>query len=229
MLLSGSKNPIQYALDKLAALHDLTDITGKTEYIRAAVKIVAGISSDIERELFCTTLSRQTDVAAETVRREVAREHARRMRTARTTQIERENAELHPMTDSVNPERAQNQRAAAAEEGIIAILAHSPDLAPALTERSPQFVTAFNQRVYDFFIQKIGEGVAPESILSAHFSPPEVAKIMQIINTRLLGEDTAAQLDDYVSLLQAEAQKHKDPGAMTPEQLKEMIQSRKGN
>lgn len=226
MLLEGSKNPTQYALDKLAAQYDLSDVTGKTEYIRKAVKVVASVASDIERDLFCTILGKQTDVAVETVRKEVARERDRFVRNTKAHIIEQETAGAHPLVDRVNPERVQNMRAAKAEEGIIAVLSHSPDLADSVQKQVPHFLTSFNQKVYSFFLDKIAEGVSPENILTAHFSPPEVAKIMQIINTHLFGEQLGDQLEDYIRILNEELQKKHDPGTQTPEQIKKMLQQK---
>ena len=226
MLISGSKNPTQYALEKLSKEHDLGEVAGRTEYVRQAVRLLAQISSDIERELFCGTLAKQTDISKETIRMEVERARKRYVRQTKE-QIFQKEASGFKTQDRVNPERAQNLRAAKAEEGLIALLAHSPDKVAWLTEQLPpqEFVTKFNRRVYEFFIQKIGEGVSPENVLSVHFEGAEVAKIMQILNTVTVGEDVIKQMGDYIRTLKEEQEKK--IGGQSPEQIKNMLKSKR--
>lgn len=229
MLISGSKNPTQYALDKLSKEYDLGEVAGRTEYVRAAVKLLAQISSDIERELFCGIVAKQTELPADTVRMETRRERERYLRRSKQQLIEKETGNRPP--DRVNPERAQNIRAAKAEEGIIALISHSPDKVAWLKERlsADEFVTSFNRKVYEYFLCKIEEGVSPENVLSAHFEMAEVAKIMQILNTQTVGEDIMTQLEDYVRILKEEQNKKKKIGDQSAEDIQKMLsQMKKG-
>ncbi len=224
MLVSGSKNPTQYALDKLAAGQDLSDVTARTEYIRKAVKLLAEINSDIEREVFCGIVAKQTDLSKATIQLEVDKARKQHARRVRTQEYEKESS-MRVSVDRVNPERAKNLRAAKAEEGIIALLSHSPDRSAWLKEQLPpeQFITDFNRKVYQFFLEKIAEGTSPENVLSAHFEGSEVARIMQILNTQTIGDDIAEQFGDYMNTLHQENQKKKQIGSESPEQLKEML------
>ena len=224
MLISGSKNPTQYALDKLKDGVDLSEVTARTEYVRKAVELLAQVSSDIEREVFCGILAKETDLPKDTLRLEIDR--ARRRYVSRTKKeiFERESGRSTTV-DRVNPQRAQNIKAAKAEEGIIALLSHSPDRAPWLREQLPpeMFVTDFNRLVYEYFLDKIAEGTAPENMLSAYFESAQVARIMQILNTQTVGEDKMAQMWDYIHTLQDEQNKKKNVGQQSPEELKQML------
>ena len=131
--------------------------------------------------------------------------------------------------DRVNPERAANIRAAKAEEGIIALINRLPDRAEWLRERiAPEdFVTSFNRKVYVFFMDKIAEGVSPETLVSAHFEAPEVARIVQILNTQIYGKDPMRQFSDYIGVLKQEGKKRGKIVDRSPQQLQQMLEQKK--
>ena len=224
MLISGSKNPTQYALDKLKEGVDLADATARTEYLRKAVQVLAQLPSDIEREVFCGILAKETELPVDTVRMEVKRARSRYAGRVKKELFEKESGMRAPV-DRVNPQRSQNIKAAKAEEGIIALLSHLPDRATWLKEQLPpeMFVTEFNRRVYEYFLDKIAEGTSPENMLSAHFEAAQVARIMKILNTQIMADDKIAQLWDYIHTLRDEQNKKKNVGQQSPEELKQML------
>ncbi len=226
MLITGSKNPTQYALDKLRDGVDLSDVTARTEYIRKAVALLAQISSDVEREVFCGILAKQTELSKDTIQMEVGRARRKLVSRVKREIFERE---TQPSIDRVNPERSQNLKAAKAEEGIIALLSHSPDKAEWLKEQMPpeMFITDFNRTVYEYFLTKIAEGVAPENMLSAHFESSQMARIMQILNTQTVGEDVSAQMQDYIRTLQAEHTNKQDIKNKSPQEIQQTLSQSK--
>lgn len=226
MLITGSKNPTQYALDKLRDGVDLSDVTARTEYIRKAVGLLAQISSDVEREVFCGILAKQTELSKDTIQMEVGRARRKLVSRVKREMFEKETL---PSVDRVNPQRSQNIKAAKAEEGIIALLSHSPDKARWLKEQIPpeMFITDFNRMVYEYFLTKIFEGVAPENMLSAHFESSQMARIMQILNTQTVGEDISAQMQDYIRTLQAEHANKQDIKNKSPQEIQQSLSQSK--
>ena len=229
MLLNGSKNPTQYALEKLKRQFNLQNITEKSEYIKKAVGVLAHISSDIERDLFCTALSKETELPLESVRSEVARARTKAVAAAKADLMRNESGKEGYTMDRVNPERSSNLRAAKAEEGLIALLFRNPDLAQTMARQMPaeRFITSFNRKVYEFFLTRLQNGQPAESVLSAHFSPPEVARIMKVINTELFGDNREAQMRDYIAVLDQEREKTENLGEFSPAQLNEMLKKRR--
>ncbi|MBQ6946646.1 MAG: toprim domain-containing protein, partial [Clostridia bacterium] len=227
-LISGSKNPVQYSLDKLAMGRDLSDITDRTEYVRKAVGVVAQIPSDIERDMFAKILARQTDVSVESVRTEIKRARARYVKQTKQQEMDRAAPGFAPV-DRVNTQRSGNLRAAKAEEGLIALLAKYPDRAPWLRERitSEEFITDFNRKVYEFFADKIGQGVDPGTLISAHFEAAEVARIVQILNTQIYAGDPMPQFEDYIRVIKFERNKKTEIGSQSPEALQKMLEQKK--
>ncbi len=227
-LINGSKNPVQYSLDKLAAGRDLSDITQRTEYVRKAVAVVAQIPSEIERDMFAKILAKQADVSVDSVRSEIKRARTRYVKQVKQQQLDAASPGFAPV-DRVNTQRSSNLRAAKAEEGIIALLAKFPDRAPWLRERlkSEDFITDFNRRVYDFFMEKIAQGVTPEALISAHFEGAEVARIVQMLNTVVCAGDPMGQFEDYLRVLRAEGNKKTEVGKQSPEQLQKMLEQKK--
>ena len=227
-LISGSKNPVQHTLDKLAGERDLSDVSQRAEYMRKAVSVVAKVPSDIERDIFAGVLARQIEVSVDSVRTEIKRARERYVTQVKNQQMADASPTFSPV-DRVNPQRSANLRAAKAEEGIIALLNRLPDRARWLEERlTPEdFITDFNRSVYRFFMEKIAEGVSPETLISAHFEAPEVARIVQILNTQVYGKDPMQQFADYIDVLKQEGRKRKAVDQQSPEQLKQMLEQKK--
>ena len=229
MILTGSKNPTQFALDKLKTQYDLTGITGKTEYIRAAVKVLAEVSSDIERELFCGILAKQTELSPETVRLDVDRARKRYVSRARADLLRRESPTENRRYDPVNPDRSSHLRASKAEEGLIALLSRHPDLADAAAKEAPPeiFVTGFNRKAYEFYLTRLQNGEPTDGVLSAHFDPAQAAWIFRIINTDVPGDDPLRQIKDFANVLREEREKQIDPGSMSADDLQKLIMKRR--
>ena len=73
MLISRSKTPTEYQLDKLKETHDLTDIAQKTEYSDKGSDVIARLPSKIEREIYAGILAKELNISVETVMADIER------------------------------------------------------------------------------------------------------------------------------------------------------------
>ncbi|MBQ8600883.1 MAG: DNA primase, partial [Clostridia bacterium] len=155
-LLKRSKTPIEFQLEKLRAGMDLNDTAMRVEYLRQAVRVVAGIDSAAERDVYILKVSEELKLSSDAVRTEVKRERSRRTRSEVRKEIRAGEQELKGTYDRVNPERASHLKAARNEELLIALLTRHPDLwKTAENELPPEaFVTGFNRRVYAFLLEE---------------------------------------------------------------------------
>lgn len=63
MLLNGSANAIEYALQKAKAKYDVATPDGRVGYLKDAISVLAGNVSATERDVYAGRLSQETDVA----------------------------------------------------------------------------------------------------------------------------------------------------------------------
>ena len=63
MLINGSANAIEYALQKAKAKYDIATPDGRVGYLKDAIAVLAGNVSSTERDVYAGRLSEETDVA----------------------------------------------------------------------------------------------------------------------------------------------------------------------
>lgn len=229
MLISGARNPTEYALENLKQGLDMSNPTDRAEYLKKAVTVVAKVSGDMEREIFISSLARFAELPSETVRSAVKRERARNIKNQQTRMVEDETRKLTGVRDTVNPQRAAHLRAARAEEGIIALLAKNPDLAGLLRQKLPpeQMVTDFNRKVYALYLERLESGLSADMMMGEYFSPAETAQVVKILNTQILSDDPKGQLTDYLKVLDEEKRKSEEVSSMSAESLHERLKQMK--
>lgn len=229
MLLKSSKTPIEFQLDKLKAGMDLKDTAMQMEYLRRAVRVIAGIDSPVERDVYIGKLSRELGISADSTRETVNRTRKRAMTAERKKEIRTGEQEMKGAYDRVNPERSGALRAARSEEMILALLSRHPDLAKTAREQLPpeEWITGFNRRVYEFILDEYQSNPdQPMPIFAKAFDEKEMARISFFINTPILRGDPAEQLRDCIQVIKNEGAKRVDAGALSPEDLMRRLQEK---
>ncbi len=229
MLLKSSKTPIEFQLDKLKAGMDLKDTAMQMEYLRRAVRVIAGIDSPVERDVYIGKLSRELGISADSTRETVNRTRKRAMTAERKKEIRTGEQEMKGAYDRVNPERSGALRAARSEEMILALLSRHPELAKTAREQLPpeEWITGFNRRVYEFILDEYQSNPdQPMPIFAKAFDEKEMARISFFINTPILRGDPAEQLRDCIQVIKNEGAKRVDTGALSPEDLMRRLQGK---
>ena len=137
--------------------------------------------------------------------------------------------------DRINPEKAQNIRAATAEEGILAYILRHPDESGRILEAvaDDDFVTTYDRRVLSA-MRALNEEHADITLtmLSTLLSPDEASGVARILARSSETPVTAAMVEDYMKTLAEERQKmSRDAvGAADPseiERYRQMLKSKK--
>lgn len=156
-LLDSSGTDIDYALQKLKAQYGEETESGKFEYLREAVTVLAGIENRLERELYAARISGETGVDKHTILSQ-AESRMKKLQAARSRRGESyRDMQRSMVQDRTNPEKPGNLRAARAEEAAIGYLFANPDEAEYWEEKLPPslFATEFNRRIYSLVLRKI--------------------------------------------------------------------------
>ena len=225
-LLKRSKTPMEFQLEKLRAGLDLTDTAMRVDYLRQAVRVIAGIDSAVERDVYILKLSEELGITSDAVRSEVKSERGRRTRSELRKEIRSGEQELKGTYDRVNPDRASHLKAARNEELLIAILARHPDLWKEAEKNLPpeNFITGFNRRVYSFLLEEYR--VSPDAaspVFAKEFNEQEMARIMFFVNTAVLHGEPKEQLAECIQNIKKEGSKQLDAGALSPEELMQRL------
>ena len=155
-------NDTEFALAAAKKKYDTATEDGKLNYLNEAVEVLAGLSNEIERDLYTSRLSGELGVEKQSVEAQIAK--ARKARGRREKRREFESAmdlvRAEGEVRSPNPQKRQFRRACEAEEIILASLLKHPDYLRRLQDRLSEdvFLTDYNKKVFREIAARIREG-----------------------------------------------------------------------
>ncbi|MCD7730017.1 MAG: DNA primase [Oscillospiraceae bacterium] len=201
-LIDRSDGALDFEIRKCAVGLDLETEQDKSTYLRRCVKMLAGISSPLDRELYISKIAKETDVSRETLAQQINGLIKKNINAAEKNS--KQEIETFAALRRKNPESVAHPKEFKAEKGIIAYLAANPDGLKYIESRiSPDcFVTDFNKRLYEKMTEKIkSESYYDIMSLQSEFSADEMGKITEIIvNSKGIDINRLA-LDDYIAIL----------------------------
>ncbi len=205
-LIEGSDDANNFMLDRCEEGLDLDSESGKVELLKRVSRVLAGIESPLEREVYISRTAKKCDISAEVLKSHI--NEMIRIKKAGKKKEEWRNikAKAAYVRDDVNPEAVQFRREAKAEETIISYLLRRPEDAEKIGAAAPPeiFVTAFNKRVYSALLRAIRESEHfTLSLIADEFTPQEMGRISGIVAAnREFGITEKAMLDCAESLRQ---------------------------
>lgn len=203
-LLSEAANKTEYRLLEERAKYNLSTDDGKLRFLLAAAQILASCGS-IERDIYANRLSNELGVGVDSIKAQI-KASASKLRRAEEARRRDETQKMLSKSceDKNNPERAENIRAAIAEETLIASFMRNPDFYNKLKDKvsAEIFVTSFNRRVFECLAEGLDGGFEPSlSLFSASFTPSEMDSIARIsLKKETLG-NTLSECEDCIRVL----------------------------
>ena len=181
-LLDNSEGAINFELEKCRNGIDIETDTGKIEYLKRCVNVLADITSPIEREVYISKLAAEQRILKETLIQQVNGVIKKRMYSDRN----KEWTEIRMFSKQAKavPESLKNPRKYKAETGIIAYLNSHPDSVDYIASRlQPDcFVTEFNRNVYNKLIDGIKKSEYFNIMsLQSELTADEMGKITEIL------------------------------------------------
>lgn len=231
--IEKSGNDVEYRLQKLKQSYNLETSDGKVGYLEAAAKIIAEISSPIERDVYTskicseygiekTAFASQINAAARRTRREYRSKEQRKIRT-----------ELSGRADKIDTDHYKQPRSSSAEESLVAFLVKNPDSAEYIAKnvKAEQFKNSLMKQYYQYFLSRIQSGLSPLTNAAADFSGDEVSKLYQILSKHSAIASTGQALNEYINVINEESQKlsNEDIASMTGDDLNEYVKKLRDN
>lgn len=183
MLIEESFDAIDYMLDKCENGLDLSTEIGRVELLKRASKILAGIESSLEREVYISRTSKKCDIPVHVLKNHIDDLLRKSKRSEKKLEWRNITTKITYVKDDINPDAQKFKKESRAEENIIYYLLKHPEECKNISAKAPTeiFVTSFNKRLYTAIINrmKISEHFTI-SMLADEFSPDEMGKISGI-------------------------------------------------
>lgn len=228
MLLDDSFDATDFMLDKCETGLDLSTELGRVELLNRASKVLAGIESPLEREVYISRTSQKCDIPVQVLKAHIDDMLRRSRRSEKKREWRNIQSAATYQRDDINPESVKHRKEAKAEESIICYLLKHPEECDVIEKEVPPelFVTPFNKKVYSAMldIMKQHEHFSV-SMLSDEFSFEETGRITGIAARNREHPVTGAVFEDCVNVLKNYAPKDSDN--MSDDDLLDLFRSKK--
>jgi len=183
LLIDGSNDANDFMLDKCEEGLDLSTDIGRVELLKRTAKVLAGIESPLEREVYISRTSKKCDIPVQVLKTHIDTMLRKNSRSAKNTEWRNIKAKTSYIRDDINPDAVSNKKEARAEETIISYLLNRPQEYEDIEKLAPPqtFVTAFNKKVYTALLDRLKNSEKFSlSLLSDEFSTDEMGRISGI-------------------------------------------------
>ncbi|NMB29996.1 MAG: DNA primase [Clostridiales bacterium] len=204
LLLDNADNAFEFELNKQKVGIDIGTDSGKVEYLKRCVPILANMPSSIERDVYSSRIATELGVSKEAILIQVNS----LIKRQRRSRHKREFKELLPKSgvnrDKINPQAAHYPLESKAEEGIIAYAFKNPNSIDYILSkiRFEDFVTDFNRKVFEAVAIKLQNNISLNlSALGGEFTSDEMGKISGMLANYNDVNNSPELLSDYIDTL----------------------------
>lgn len=193
LLMERSANDVEYRLMELGRRFDLHMPEGQSRYLQEVARLLAGLDSPIERDVYAGRIAAEVGVSKSALldqMQQIGRQRQRQKGKQELSQAVRQSAAA---TKKVNPQAEQCPRAARAEEALLGLLLRNPDYLPKVEQVLPpqEMATEFNRRLYEQMLARHRRGLLVElATLSAELDLEGVAYVTKMVQDARERENT---------------------------------------
>ncbi|MDD7773549.1 MAG: DNA primase [Eubacteriales bacterium] len=194
-VIEGSRSKFDYILESVRGKYTLDDTEEKLRAIGEVCRYIAGVYSQVERDLYIARAAQAFSVDPKSVRGDV---EAQRRRNNRANDKKRREELIRVtagLSDRVNPDYAKQPRSARMEEEVLGMLLLHPEYMT-LAERESllneeMFPTALGKRIYTWMKARLPEEPVSISYMGEDFTPEEIGRAAKMLAGRseLAGND----------------------------------------
>lgn len=227
LLIDGSNDANDFMLDKCEEGLDLSTDIGRVELLKRTAKVLAGIESPLEREVYISRTSKKCDIPVQVLKTHIDTMLRKNSRSAKNNEWRNIKAKTSYIRDDINPDAVSNKKEARAEETIISYLLNRPQEFEDIEKLAPPqtFVTAFNKKVYTALLDRLKNSEKFSlSLLSDEFSTDEMGRISGIAAKKRNVDITREVVADCAKVL-----KNNKPavnGELSNDELLELFRSK---
>ena len=227
MLLDGSNDANDFMLDKCEDGLDLSTEIGRVELLKRTSRVLAGIESPLEREVYISRTSKKCDIPVQVLKTHIDNMLKKNSSSMKKNEWRNIKAQTSYIRDDINPDAVSNKKEARAEETIISYLLKRPQEYDDVEKLAPpeSFVTAFNKKVYSALLARMKNSEKFSlSLLSDEFSTEEMGRISGIAAKKREVAVTRDVVADCAAVLRNNRPAEK--GELSNDELLELFRSK---
>ncbi len=184
-ILGASEGQTDYRLNKILEKYDLTLPDEKEKAVHEVCKMIAGIGSDIRREIYAARLAELTGLKQESIIFQIERYTKSENRRIKGRINDDMQKKLLRYDDKINTESAVKMRETTLEQRILSIIMLYPELIETVSELNEDlFVTEFNRTLFINLKSICNGGELELSALNEFYNPKEYSYILGIRDSR---------------------------------------------
>lgn len=229
-LLNGTSNAIEYKLAKVREKYDLARPADRVEYIKDAIRLLAGRLTPTEREVYAGRLAEETDVAKANVMAQLeaaVRTNQRRAQRQREKELLNTGAGADIKLPYNVPGGEKALGVASAEQQLVAALIRDPSLIPMAESRvkPEQFLMEDMAAAYAAVLEAKRQGHLPDLATLASALPEETVSRLSLLLARNYDVGLGRRdVEMYLDRLEQSVPQSSKAGGMTGEELEEYME-----
>lgn len=230
VLLNGTSNAIEYKLAKVREKYDLARPADRVEYIKDAIRLLAGRLTPTEREVYAGRLAEETDVAKANVMAQLeaaVRANQRRAQRQREKELLNTGAGADIKLPYNVPGGEKALGVASAEQQLVAALIRDPSLIPMAESRvkPEQFLMEDMAAAYAAVLEAKRQGHLPDLATLASALPEETVSRLSLLLARNYDVGLGRRdVEMYLDRLEQSVPQSSKAGEMTGEELEEYME-----
>lgn len=230
VLLNGTSNAIEYKLAKVREKYDLARPADRVEYIKDAIRLLAGRLTPTEREVYAGRLAEETDVAKANVMAQLeaaVRANQRRAQRQREKELLNTGAGADIKLPYNVPGGEKALGVASAEQQLVAALIRDPSLIPMAESRvkPEQFLMEDMAAAYAAVLEAKRQGHLPDLATLASALPEETVSRLSLLLARNYDVGLGRRdVEMYLDRLEQSVPQSSKAGGMTGEELEEYME-----
>ena len=209
-LLEKPQAGSEYRLDAIKNKYDLALDEDKVAYMKEAIVYVAGMGSEVEREIYARNIAEDVNVSPKAVLAEIEKARKNFSRRERKS-YEKESVNLESRIQPKDREmRYTNIRSAVSEENILAILLKNDDYVEKARQKisKDMFSSPFLGKIYGMILEKYQENGSVTLAQIVNFlEPNEAAQIISICSSHKYSSNADTAIEDCMEVLKTEYNK----------------------
>lgn len=205
MLLDGSKNAVEFEINKLKNANDIKTSDGKVTYLKAFCKLIADVKNPIEREVYIGQTAFELSVDKNAIKSQV--ESLIKAKKRYQSKKQRRNTDIYVGALANNEKdrhRAQNIKYVIAEQNLIKALIKNPDYAKWVGEKigAEDFVTDLNKNIFSAVLARIYDGKDLElGVMGMSLTDEELSALAGYIAIGKTENHTAQATEKYIKVI----------------------------
>lgn len=216
-LIDESKSEFQFKCDAILSKYNIAIPEEKVKASEEVCAILAGMTSDVERDVYTAKAAKIFDVSEESLKTDVKKKRYSLIRQEKKKFNETVKRSAMGIGDRINPDTVKNIRAAKAEEAIIGIAQINPEYMERAEKEgilsAEMFFTSFGKKVYtvirDIFEK---ERKFDPAFLAGEFTPEEIGRITKMrIDRQSLSNNTYDVFFESIGTLAKEKENAETP------------------